>query len=195
MKTYGLILAATVLLLPLDPAAVPQQNTPPASNQPNSAPSLAVTMTFLQSTMDDIGKVNFVEFWHDTKAGNDGTNTYTEEVTNAAADPNRCQIAYHWKVTRDGATWVNADMAFSLRDVQDAVVEQYEQFENVANAAEGTPNMVVSSTNPPLTVLVVRRPHAGVIVFPFIDRTLADRYAKAMVHAVGLCGGGNKDPF
>jgi hypothetical protein len=31
--------------------------------------------------------------------------------------------------------------------------------------------------------------------FYFLDEDVANRIAKAMVHAVELCGGGNKDPF
>jgi hypothetical protein len=32
-------------------------------------------------------------------------------------------------------------------------------------------------------------------MFSFSDVDLANRVAKAMVHAIELCGGGNKDPF
>jgi hypothetical protein len=31
--------------------------------------------------------------------------------------------------------------------------------------------------------------------FYFADEEMANRVAKALVHAVELCGGGNKDPF
>jgi hypothetical protein len=31
--------------------------------------------------------------------------------------------------------------------------------------------------------------------FPFTDADLADRVAKAITHAIELCGGGNKEPF
>jgi hypothetical protein len=173
-----------------------QQTVPPPPKPADSGPSLAVTMKFIQDKLNDIGKVSFVVFWHDTKVGNDGTNTVTEEVTNATAAPNQCRIAYHWKVTSDGTTLNDSDGWFLLRDVQDIVVKPYEQYQNEASAAEGFPNLIASSTNPPLTAMLVRRPHVFGYLFPFTDPQLADRFAKAMTHAVELCGGGgNKDPF
>ena len=48
---------------------------------------------------------------------------------------------------------------------------------------------------PDLFVLTTRRPNNQEDVFMFLDETLANRVAKALIHAVELCGGGNKDPF
>jgi len=176
-------------------AAIPQQAVPPPPKPADSGPSLAVTMKFIQDKLNDIGKVSYVGFVHDTKTGNDGTNTFTDEFTNATADPNECRVAYHWKVTRDGTVTADSDLWFTLHDVQDVVVKPFEQYQNEADAGAGLPNLIVSSTNPPLTALLVRRPQGGYNLFPFTDPQLADRVAKAMTHAVELCGGGNKDPF
>jgi hypothetical protein len=44
-------------------------------------------------------------------------------------------------------------------------------------------------------VLVLRQPHGEDYTFRFTDANLADRVAKAILHAVELCGGGNKDKF
>jgi hypothetical protein len=45
-----------------------------------------------------------------------------------------------------------------------------------------------------MTAMVVRQPHGVENVFTFDDSALADRIARAMVHSVELCGGGQKSP-
>jgi hypothetical protein len=49
--------------------------------------------------------------------------------------------------------------------------------------------------DPPVYALKVARPHHTFNTFYFLDEDLANRVAKAFVHAVELCGGGSKDPF
>jgi hypothetical protein len=88
------------------------------------------------------------------------------------------------------------DYVFSLRTVQEIVVKPYEQYGTDRLAKNGHPDTIVTATNPPITALVVRQPHGVENVFIFTDASLADRVAKAMVHAVELCGGGKgEEPF
>jgi hypothetical protein len=172
-----------------------QKAVAPPPKPADSGPSLAVTMQFLQDKLADIGKVTYVIFSQNTTDGSTFSNTFTNEVSNVVADPNQCRISYHWKDTRDGATMHDIDAGFLLRDVQDVVVKPYLQYQNEVNASAGSPNIVTTSTNPPLTALLVRRPHGLSNLLPFSDADLADRVAKAFTHAVELCGGGNKEPF
>jgi len=152
-------------------------------------------MKFIQEKLNDIGKVNFVTFFQNTTDNSNLSNIQTNEVSNVVADPNQCRVTYHWKVTRDGATMMNGDFWFSLRDVKDIVIKPYTQYQSELNASLGNPNFIITSTNPPLSAMMVRRPHDVVNLFPFTDADTADRAAKAFTHAVELCGGGNKDPF
>ncbi|MGD0683022.1 MAG: hypothetical protein ABR990_13350 [Terracidiphilus sp.] len=93
-------------------------------------------------------------------------------------------------------TYSNEDYAFSLRAVQDIVVKPWEQYGTERLAKHGHPDTTITSTNPPITALVVRQAHGVENVFTFTDADLADRVAKAMVHAVELCGGGkSEEPF
>jgi hypothetical protein len=88
------------------------------------------------------------------------------------------------------------DYVFSLRSVQEIVVKPYEQYGIERLAKNGHPDTIVTSTSPPMTALVVRQPHGVENVIIFTDASLADRVAKAMVHAVELCGGGKtEEPF
>jgi hypothetical protein len=172
-----------------------QQAVAPPPKPADSGPSLAVTTKFLQDKLGDIGKITYVSFMQNTNDGSTFSNTITNEVSNVVADPSQCRIFYHWKTIRDGATVSDFDAWFSLRDVQDVTVKPYLQYQNEVNASAGIPNIVATSLNPPLTALLVRRPHNVSNLFPFTDADLADRVAKALTHAVELCGGGNKDPF
>ncbi|MGD0445552.1 MAG: hypothetical protein ABSA39_16575 [Edaphobacter sp.] len=196
MKTIRTTLSILALGLMAFSSASAQKAVAPPPKPTDSGPSLAATMQFLQDKLNDIGKVSFVEFLHNTTTGEDFTETNTYEITNATAYPDQCRIAFHWKVTQNGATESDdVHAGVPLRDVQDVVIEPLAQYQNEVDAAAGAPNIITSSTNPPLSALVVRRPHGVVNFLPFTNPQLADRVAKAMTHAVELCGGGNKDPF
>lgn len=74
-------------------------------------------------------------------------------------------------------------------------MKDYAQDVTETFAITGTPNLIATSINPPLTVLLARKASGPRGEFEFMDAGLADRVAKAMTHAVELCGGGNKEPF
>jgi hypothetical protein len=94
------------------------------------------------------------------------------------------------------AAYKDEDYVFSLRDVQEIVVKPFEQHGTERLAKNGTPNVVVTSASPPITALIARLPRREENVFLFTDADLADRVAKAMLHAVELCGGGKApEPF
>ncbi|MGO9304995.1 MAG: hypothetical protein ACLP3R_15090 [Candidatus Korobacteraceae bacterium] len=193
MKMRNLLAASLLCGIALTLSA--QQSVAPPPKPADSGPSLAVTMQFIQDKLNDIGKVNFVTFFQNTADGSTGTNAFTNEVSNVVADQNQCRISLHWKVTKDGSVTQDMDAWFSLRDVQNIVVKPYAQYQSEVNASSGNPNLICTSINPPLTALLVRRPHGVVNMFPFTDADTADRVAKALTHAVELCGGGNKEPF
>jgi hypothetical protein len=133
--------------------------------------------------------------WHDT---------VTHEYSSIVADTGQCRISYHiftklsggyWGMkTSDGKNNKGEDTTFSLRSVQEIVVKPWEQYETEWLAKNGHPDKTIASSAPAITALVVRQPHGVENVFTFADATLADRIAKAMVHAVELCGGGQKNP-
>ena len=166
-------------------------NGAPAS----TGPSLADTMQFIQDKLNNLGKTAFVEFMQDVNTGPAGTFTITNEINNLVGDQNQCRISYHRKMSFNGKTTLDKNDAFSLRDVQDILVKPWEQYQNEIFARNGTPNYTITSSNPPIILLQVRRPRGEENVVLFTDTDLADRVARAMQHAVELCGGGNKDKF
>ncbi len=172
-----------------------QQSVAPPPRPADSGPSLAVTMQFIQDKMNDIGKVNFVEFLQNTNDNSNFTSSWSNEITNAVADPNQCKISFHWRVWKGGSISQDRDVWYTIRDVENIETKPYAQYQTELDASLGNPNLITTSTNPPLTALLVYRPHNWSSVFPFTDPNLADRVAKALTHAVELCGGGNKEPF
>ncbi|HME57482.1 MAG TPA: hypothetical protein VKF63_04030 [Terracidiphilus sp.] len=164
---------------------------PAAGTQTNSGPSLAETMQFIQDKLNSNSKVAFVAFVQDANDGSTGTTTLTNEISNVFADQSQCRISYHRKAAANGQIYKDENTALSLRDVQEIVVKPFEQYETEWKARNGEPNIIVTSTSPPTMVLVVRSPRSEVDFFRSTDANLADRVAKAMLHAVELCGGGN----
>jgi hypothetical protein len=199
MTTRSLIAAANrtslaICALALAGSAL-AQDVPLPPKPADNGPSLADTMKFIQDKIASIGTANYVVFIQNTKDGSSFNNSMRNEVTGVVADPRQCKLSFHWKAFRDGKSSQDVDSWFSLSHVQDIVVKPYERYQIELDASLGNPQYVTTSVNPPVTALLVRRDDNATHLFPFIDPTLADRVAKALTHAVELCGGGNKDPF
>jgi hypothetical protein len=175
--------------------ALAQTAVPPPPTPAGSGPSLEVTMQFLQAKLSDIGKVTFLSYTHNTRNGSDTSETDSTEVSNVVANASECHITYHWKVVMDGRLDQDKEAGFHLREVQDIVIKPYAQYQTELDASLGNPHIVTPSTSPDISALLVRRPHGIINLFPIIDANMADRVAKALTHAVELCGGGNKEPF
>jgi hypothetical protein len=167
----------------------------PAPNSTENGPSFDATMSFIQDKLNDIGRVTFKKL-HQT--GPDGS-TYdegmtTEEISNVFANQDQCYISYHHRLSVGGQNLPESNQGFSLRDVQNINLEPYEQYIRDIGGRIGAPGDYVG-TNPPVTAMLINRPHGVWNIFPFTDPTLADRVAKALTHAVELCSNGNKEPF
>jgi hypothetical protein len=168
---------------------------PPAAAPADTGPSLAETMQYIQEKLNDLGTVTWIEFNQFANNGSTSTDTLSNETSHVVADTNQCRISFYRKGIQNGKIYKDENNSFLLRDVQEIVVRPLEQYENEYLARMGHPEEIVTSTNPPMTALGVRRPHMEDITFRFTDANLADRVAKAMLHAVELCGGGKKDKF
>jgi hypothetical protein len=195
LKQAGATEAELKAIMAQDSAPAQPAEQQPAAAPADNGPSLAETMQFIQGKLNELGKVSFVEFMQDVNTGPAGTFTITNVINNLVGDQNQCRISYHRIMTFNGKTTIDKNDAFLLRDVQDIVVKPWEQYQNEIFARNGTPNYTITSSNPPIILLQVRRPRGEENVFPFTDPNLADRVAKAMLHAVELCGGGNKEKF
>jgi hypothetical protein len=188
MKRYVMTMCVGVLAVS---AAFAQQKKAAPSSQ---GPSLATTMKFIQENAA-AGKLSYTTFVSDsTQQGMEWKNSSSVEITNLIADPKTCGISFHWRAEVNGQVSDDADYSLNLKDVQDIVVLPQEQNQQKMNARNGHPEWT-PRVEPALFTLVARRPKGVENAFLFSEEDMAGRIAKAMVHAVELCGGGNKDPF
>jgi hypothetical protein len=195
----------------------PVQPPPKPSDE---GPSLQVTMKFIQDKMNQEGSVTFIQSSHDTITGESGGPwKHSSESTVAEIDPAgglSLKTVHVWPVA------VNSDIftwQLSFKDVQKLEVLTQADYANRSSAKAGKPEWV-TQIDPSVYVLVISMAsgrtvsvHAKMIrgdqtpteekdanwtessLLLFRDEETANRIAKAMVHAVELCGGGSKDPF
>jgi hypothetical protein len=225
MKTYALTLAVTIFILTPVPAAIPQQGAPPASNQANSGPSLAVTMQFIQDKLNGTTQISQHLMWNASTDKRFVEYAQLNIVSGiSSADPASCHITARQKyiytfapsvmsssiaVSGGGALTVHTDNSkpLSLSNPWTFAVDNPLSLGNVYEL------LVMSSTEywhqvdpttdyeiEPMAFVLVVRTKADEqanksAAFSFGDKDVASRVAKAMVHAVALCGGGSKDPF
>ena len=170
-----------------------QQAVAPPPKPADSGPSLETTMQFIQENAAE-GKLSYTAFVTDaSQQGVEWKNQFTVEMSNLAADAGACRITYHWRAEINGKVADNANYSLTLKDVKDILVLPQEQNQNQVDSRSGHPDWN-SRIAPNLFTLIARRPKGVVNVFLFSDEEMANRVAKAMVHAVELCGGG-KDAF
>ena len=180
-------------LMAISPAYAQQPVTPPT--QPVVAgPTLAATMQLIQKEMNAVGRLSFVVHIFDQVEGN-GTSKYIEELSNVVADPATCTIRYHWWRSMHGDVINDEDVTFSLRDVLSlSMMNNYQaekkQFEEDKAYPEEKQTYHLEFV-PQVYLVIMRKPEDNVEALMFIDKKQAERVAKAMGHAVELCGGKN----
>ena len=151
-------------------------------------------MSFIQEKLNSVGPVNYVSYYHDNIAGTDGSNQFRDEQIDVVADPNNCHVNYRWRIARDGQVGIDQPAWFDLKDVTKIMVMSREQDMDEINAANGHPSWS-SRVTPSVFTLRLKKTGNGLNIFRLADEELANRVAKAFMHAVELCGGGDKDPF
>jgi hypothetical protein len=170
-----------------------QQSVPPPPRPADSGPSLETTMQFIQENAAE-GKLTYTASVTDaSQQGAEWRNKFTVEMSNLAADPAACSITYHWRAEENGKVADDADYSLALKNVKEILVLPQDQNQNQVDSRNGHPDWN-SRISPLLFVLIAKRPKGLVNVFLFSDETMANRVAKAITHAVELCGGG-KDAF
>ena len=171
------------------------QDVPPPPKPADDGPSLEVTMKFIEDKATDESKLSYTAFVSDaTQSGVEWNNQFKAEITHFVADARTCRISFHWRAEMNGKVSDDSDYNLNLKDVRDIIVLPQEQNQHKIDTRNGHPTWN-SRIEPNLFTLVARRPKGLENAFLFSGEEMAGRVAKALVHAVELCGGGNKDPF
>ncbi|MDR3799935.1 MAG: toll/interleukin-1 receptor domain-containing protein [Terracidiphilus sp.] len=169
--------------------AAPASSPPPVPHNPGS---LRDTMGAIQKELGSIGTVSFTRFVQNQTGSGALQKAFVEQFSNVAADPGQCRVSYHWKMWQNGVVTLDKDAWFLLPSVTSVVVEPESQLLTEGNVAQGHPELVVTSTTPQVTAVVVRRPSVY-NAFPFTNIDAAKRFSSDVKQAVKLCGGHSAD--
>ncbi len=183
----------TIMLASIFLSTAFAQDVPPPPKPKDDGPSLEVTMKFIEEKLNSIGRVNYIAYLHNNTDGSDTTGRISDEVKNVRANPATCRIDFHDWETQNEKVKADTDAWFLLKAVQEVVVKTREQDAKESDSKEGHPEYSYR-IDPPVFILSINR-KSGHHTISFYDEAMANRVAKALVHAVELCGGGNKDPF
>jgi hypothetical protein len=158
-------------------------------------PSWEDTMTFIEDKLNQQGAVNYLTTYQNSVDGTVRSQEQSDQFSRVRGDPQSCRLNYHVKTIRSlPPPLVEYDGYLNLRRVEKLAVMSLQDQRNDANAREGHPEMV-QVISPAVWVLVVTDPRGIRLEIPFRDEDMANRVAKALTHAVELCGGGSKEPF
>lgn len=172
-----------------------QQTVAPPPQPAGSGPSLAVTMQFIQDKMNEQGKINYTLHTHDNDSGEDWPVYYISiEASNVIANPATCRITWHKVTTNGGKIGINDNFSLDLRNVLNFEVRTSTYEAKMEDTANGHPALDKRQDPPYFAVTAKLRGNTETPLF-FSSEEMANRVAKALVHAVELCGGGNNEPF
>jgi len=194
--------------------AIAQRIVTPPPKPPQDGPSLQATMKFIQDKLKGLGNVHYA-----TKAQADDTSQWADRFQPAfqelVADPSTCELTSRSVVHGDKEyNWTDN---LNFREVEKIEVMPLADFVNREHIQHGNPELLEIITPTVFSVNLVmatgKTEHHHFIAtakigepsledtenktwaLTFPDEETANRVAKAMVHAVEMCGGGNKEPF
>lgn len=157
--------------------------------------SLEVTMKFIQDKLNEIGRMNYNVSFYDAGGDFKGGSQVSIEKSGVIANPAKCQISYHAWVEADGKVRPLSSYYFFLPDVKTIAVMKAEKWIQEHGTGTSSPGGRVEVT-PDTFFLVVKRINGDEDRFALGDEEMANRVAKAMIHAVDLCGtGSHPEPF
>jgi hypothetical protein len=166
--------------------------TPPSPSE--KGPSLESTMAFVQDKVNGIGKVGYAQTQTTTETG-EVSNTSASHTVHVSAAPASCDLTWDhvWRV--GGQLLPTATVTVHLKEVQRVEVMTVEEWDN-RSFGESAKETISPPTPYELKAFFPGGGKLRNVQFYFFDQEMADRVAKAMVHAVELCGGGSPpEPF
>jgi hypothetical protein len=154
--------------------------------------SLKETLTFIRDRFADQGQVNYTIRLHDSADGSDWSQAMSGQATNVRFDVGDCTLSYHWNTSSDGKQIQDFDVTWNFTNGRKVgVVSREEEIRTQAiNDGHTTWTAIVS---PPVWVVSLTfSDHTGVA--NFTNKDTAEKFARAVDHAMDLCGA-SKDDF
>jgi hypothetical protein len=185
-------------------AAAAQAVPPPPKS--DTGPSLEVTMKYIQDKLGGLA-VFYVE---KSKKEDDSDTQNSEKILQAHADPATCTLTFQKESTmswtyygqykdHDIRVTTQTSDQLSLRDVQKVGVQNTDRYSSLviytAGGSVSEDEHQEDCHNERCQDGPPKHKQLRVAYFSLSSEDTANRVAKAMLHAVELCGGGDKDPF
>jgi hypothetical protein len=212
----GFCLAATAV----STKSAQRKAVPPPPKPADEGPSLEVTMKFIQDKLNQEGSVSYIESYHNSITGEQGgpwKHSFASSVEEVYPSGGLSLKTVHaWPMAGHRDTFTHR---LCFKEVEKLEVLSMAEYANREATRKGNPELVYQYDPPAYELLIhmtsgktlpthVQRvkgdstpieeteESTAEIDLPFPDEDTANRLAKAMVHAVELCGGGSKpEPF
>ena len=176
--------------------------TGPAMEQPSESapaqdrgPSLPVTINFVTRTVTEQGFLEFTRSSRNVKEDYAFSQAIRDSFSFDSTAKGRCSVAIQRAESRDGsqpAFWTGTI------DLEAATKVELSPELEAENKYPILPTFVVTAINPSITRVTVKGRVSGNFspaFLMFYDEDIAQRVAKALTHAIELCGGGEQEPF
>ncbi len=191
----------TITLMLFHSASTQQAVSPPPRptevSPTTSGPSLDATLQFIADKVNAVGEIIYIASEQNSVDGSTEYLKVSVDYRPVTFDTTLCRVNYHKKLVVDGTVSLDGNNFLLLKNVVKIQVANANQEESQILANAGLPE-ITATVAPSLTSVIVQLNgtyDSGIQGFKFRDSDDADRVAKAFLHAVELCGGGNKDPF
>ena len=153
--------------------------------------SLKETLGYIRDRFAAQGEVSYTMKLHDSADSSDWSQSMTGRATKVVFSVANCSLSYHWNTSSDGKQIQDFDVTWNFRNGRKVgVVSREEEVRTQAiNDGHATWTAIVS---PPVWVVTLTfSDHAGVANFTNKDN--AERFARAVDHAMELCGAAKED--
>jgi hypothetical protein len=154
--------------------------------------SLKETLGFIRDRFAGQGEISYKIKLHDSADGSDWSNSMTGRATNVSYDVGNCSLSYHWNTTSDGKQIQDFDVTWYFGNGRKVSVVNREEEVRAQAANDGHPTWTAIVSPPLWVVTTTFTDNTGVA--NFTDKDTAERFARAIDHAMDLCGA-PKDSF
>ncbi len=193
------------------------QKAPQPPKPADEGPNLEVTMKFIQDKLTEQGTIHYALYTHDNLSGADTGTQVSFEVSSFTFDGCKYDFRSKWDISKNGDAPSGMHEDGSIEHFKSAEVRTAESWWNQELADEGSPSRTARAEPDVFVLSLVEggwkkkecKENGQEVACPkpnlwsrmghtwsFRDEDTANRVAKALVHAVELCGGGSKpEPF
>jgi len=153
--------------------------------------SLKETLAYIRNSLAGQGKISYTIKMHDSADGSDWSQSMTGEASGVTYDPKNCTVSYHWQTSSDGKQVQDFDSTWYLaKGTKVSMISREEEIRQ--QAIKGGNSGWTAIVTPAMWVVTLTfTDTAGVA--NFTDKSKAEKFVKAVDHAMELCGAPKED--